>query len=297
MNCFNGEEYLREAIDSVYAQTYENWEIIFWDNASIDKSENIARSYNHKLRYFRGEENIPLGAARNKALEKCNGAYIGFLDVDDLWLPEKLEIQIEMMQKNPETIFCYSDGYEINFNEKTKNKFSSHPNVKFFDGAIFKKLILSNFINWQTVLIQKNLAGNDLYFNEQLNYAEDYEILLRLSLNGNVLFTNIALIFYRLHDDNMTLNYAKNLKESLLILDIFKNEIIHHNINVDKALSNIYGSLVVRLLTKNKDYKKFTNYLIDYPNIQNILIFFLIKFKMQWLIKHIINLKRHITLR
>ena len=57
MNCYNSDKYLREAIDSVYAQTFQNWEIIFWDNASTDKSPNIAQSYDEKIKYFRSEKN------------------------------------------------------------------------------------------------------------------------------------------------------------------------------------------------------------------------------------------------
>ena len=97
MNCYNGEKYLREAIDSVYAQTYKNWEIIFWDNASTDTSAEITNTYDSKLRYFKGEKTIALGAARNKALEKCSGEYISFLDVDDMWIEEKLELQVQKM--------------------------------------------------------------------------------------------------------------------------------------------------------------------------------------------------------
>ena len=80
MNCYNGEKYLKEAIESVYAQTYRNWEIIFWDNASTDNSKRIAKSFDSKLHYFLGERTITLGAARNKALSKCNGDYIAFLE-------------------------------------------------------------------------------------------------------------------------------------------------------------------------------------------------------------------------
>ena len=97
MNCYNGEKYLREAIDSVYSQTYKDWEIIFWDNASTDRSAEIAKSYNSKLKYFRGEKTIPLGAARNKALEKCSGDYVAFLDCDDLWMEDRLKKQMELM--------------------------------------------------------------------------------------------------------------------------------------------------------------------------------------------------------
>ena len=96
MNCWNCEKYLREALDSVYAQTYPHWEIIFWDNASTDQSGEMARSYDHRLRYFKGEVTIPLGAARNKALEQAKGEFIAFLDCDDAWLPEKLEKQIPL---------------------------------------------------------------------------------------------------------------------------------------------------------------------------------------------------------
>ena len=79
MNCYNGSSYLGKAIDSVYAQTFSNWEIIFWDNASTDESGTIARSYDERLKYFRTEKNSPLGEARNSALSKVSGKYIGFL--------------------------------------------------------------------------------------------------------------------------------------------------------------------------------------------------------------------------
>ena len=80
MNCLNCEQYLRDAIDSVYAQTYDNWEIIFWDNGSCDKSGEIAKSYDSKLKYFKTEETSILGTARVLAVEQANGEYFAFLD-------------------------------------------------------------------------------------------------------------------------------------------------------------------------------------------------------------------------
>ena len=141
MNCYNGEKYLREAIDSVYAQTYQNWEIIFWDNASTDTSAEITNTYDSKLRYFKGEKTIPLGAARNKALSKCNGDYIAFLDVDDLWLPKKLEKQIIKMSSKKDNIICYSDGFLMHGSNKSNKKFSSLKNIFFYEGHIFNQLI------------------------------------------------------------------------------------------------------------------------------------------------------------
>ncbi len=113
MNCLNCAKYLKEAIDSVYAQTYTNWEIIFWDNASTDRSAEIARSYDGRLRYFRGSETVPLGEARNRALEQARGEFIAFLDCDDLWMPQKLEKQLPLFD-DPEVGLVFSDSIIFN---------------------------------------------------------------------------------------------------------------------------------------------------------------------------------------
>ena len=98
MNCFNGERYLRDSIDSVISQTYKNWEIIFWDNQSNDKSAKIFKNYkDDRLKYYCAPSHIEvLYRARNYALKKAKGEFIAFLDVDDWWLPEKLEKQIPL---------------------------------------------------------------------------------------------------------------------------------------------------------------------------------------------------------
>ena len=91
MNCYNGEQFLAEAVQSVINQTYNNWELIFWDNASNDNSQNIIKNFNDKrIKYFFSKVNEPLGKARNNALKKTQGQFIAFLDCDDLWMPSKL---------------------------------------------------------------------------------------------------------------------------------------------------------------------------------------------------------------
>ena len=93
MNCLNGAQYIHEALQSILAQTYQSWEVIFWDNGSSDGSGSIAKSYGPKIRYFRNETTTPLSTARNHAISKCRGDYVAILDVDDIWLPNKLEKQ------------------------------------------------------------------------------------------------------------------------------------------------------------------------------------------------------------
>ena len=84
INCHNGEKFLRECLNSIILQTYKNWEIIFWDNKSNDKSKSILSEYSsHNIKYFESDKLLNLYDARNLAIEKTSGEYICFLDVDD----------------------------------------------------------------------------------------------------------------------------------------------------------------------------------------------------------------------
>ena len=89
MNCYNGEEFLQEALESVQAQTYKNWELIFWDNQSSDKSSTILKSFNEpRFRYYYAEEHRNLYDSRNLAIQVSKGDFIAFLDSDDSWIPK-----------------------------------------------------------------------------------------------------------------------------------------------------------------------------------------------------------------
>ena len=121
MNCYNGEKYLQEALDSVINQTYKNWELIFWDNQSTDKSVNIIHSYNdNRIKYFYSKKHTLLYEARNLAIEKSQGGYLAFLDVDDYWDLTKLEKQMLVFSKNPEVAIVYSN---FSFKNEIKNTY------------------------------------------------------------------------------------------------------------------------------------------------------------------------------
>ena len=149
MNCLNCEKYLREAIDSVFAQTYEDWEIIFWeDAASKDDSEEIARSYGSKLRYFRSDVSLPLYGSRNLAVQKARGKYIAILDCDDMWVPTKLEEQIPLLEQDEDVGLVYSDCYLFNESRKEKRSFEFK---KPYRGNVFSELLFENFIGLSAV--------------------------------------------------------------------------------------------------------------------------------------------------
>jgi glycosyltransferase involved in cell wall biosynthesis len=99
MNCYNGETFLHESIKSVLSQTYENWELIFWDNRSEDKSAEIFKSFNDKrFKYYYASKHTLVSEARNEAIKRSSGEFIAFLDTDDLWEKDKLQLQIPLFE-------------------------------------------------------------------------------------------------------------------------------------------------------------------------------------------------------
>lgn len=113
MPSYNTAPYIKETIQSVLDQTYTNWELIIVDDCSTDNTEEVLATINHsRIRYFKNEKKSGAAVSRNKALREAKGQWIAFLDSDDLWMPEKLEKQINFMKKNRYS-FSYTNYEEI----------------------------------------------------------------------------------------------------------------------------------------------------------------------------------------
>ena len=197
MNCLNGEKYLREVIDSVCAQTFKDWEIIFWDNASADGSAAIARSYGEKLKYFRSETTFLLGKARNLAFAEAAGEYIAILDCDDIWLPDKLEKQIGLFGRNPSLGFTFSNSLFFNDGGDEFPMFSA---VTPHRGFSFRELFLKNFISTETMIFRRSaLESLDHLFDEDFTMVMDYDLTLRLAWRYEIDFVEEPLSKWRMH--------------------------------------------------------------------------------------------------
>ena len=196
MNCYNSDSYLREAIDSVLGQSYENWELIFWDNNSTDKSSDILCSYNDKrIKYYKAAETSPLYNARNLALAQCSGDYVGFLDCDDIWLSHKLEDQVALVDRGFE--FVYGAYATVDANGK---KISD--NLKdLISGEITNSLFRLNPISIGTVLIKKSLLEN-YRFDSFYNLLGDLDMWVSLSLVCQIETVNNVVEYSRQHDSN-----------------------------------------------------------------------------------------------
>ena len=201
MNCLNGEEYLREAMDSVVAQTYPGWEIIFWDNASRDASGAIAKSYGERVRYFRGETTVPLGEARNLAIAEAKGRYLAILDCDDVWLPEKLERQVSLLERDQALGLVFSDCHFMDPSDTFQGTFfqrvpppAGDPHLALLTGQ--------NFIPGPTVVMRADMVRKAGGYNSSYRYVESYELFVRLARSYRAAWLDELLARYRIHGAN-----------------------------------------------------------------------------------------------
>lgn len=222
MNCYNGERFLKDAIDSVFSQTYQNWEIIFWDNASTDQSSYIAQSYDSRLKYFKAQETTPLGQARELAVTKAKGKYLTFLDCDDLWLPEKLALQISKFNNNKSELAMVYGRCEYFYSDCNKSSFLLRKNQDLPEGNIFKDLSKENFIPFLSVMIVREIFIKCGGFPQHLKHSPDYWLFMHVAYLYPVGVIQDVCCKYRIHNNNLSNSLPLTAaKESIEILSKF----------------------------------------------------------------------------
>ena len=274
MNCYNGEAYLSESIKSVLSQTYENWELIFWDNQSVDSSAKIFKNFKDKrFKYFYANEHTVLYKARNLAIEKSKGDFITFLDTDDLWHKSKLELQIPYFD-DPEVGVVFSNLWMIKKNVKKKKLYI---NGKLPREKIYDELIKNNSVAILASAIRKKFYLKlQKKFDERFSIIGDFDLVLRLS--ESCLFESIQepLAFYRLHGKNLSiLSKDQEIEE-------FETWLRENKFHLNQ--------IQTKRIQKVIDYRKFVNYKINGKykdcihillhsrislfNIKNLILFF-----------------------
>ena len=203
MNCFNGEEFLSEAIESVLGQTYQNWEIVFWDNVSTDSSGIIFKQFaDPRFRYYLAEKHTPLYEARNRAIEKASGELIAFLDVDDIWVKSKLALQIPLFKNQSVGFSC---GKYILINQrKSKNLLTDvFAEEDLPAGFVTNDLLSAYFIHMSTLMVRRSLLDKiPGPCDPRFNIIGDLDLTINLSLISEFSPVQQSLAYYRWHDTN-----------------------------------------------------------------------------------------------
>ena len=253
MNCYNGQKYLREAVQSVINQTYKNWEIIFWDNQSKDKSSQILKSFKDKrIKYFKSKNFSKLYNARNLAINKAKGKFISFLDVDDYWINTKLEKQIDLFNKEKNLILVYSNVFILNDSNKSYKIFAKDT---LPSGKITQNLLSNYRMPVITTILKKSLFTK-IKFKSNYEIIGDFDFFTKLSLKG--LFGPIQepLAYYRIHEKNTSkIKIDLFIKEFNIWINEKKNLGLFKNYNLDGVFSQIQILKIKRYLLKNSKIK------------------------------------------
>lgn len=219
MNGYNCEKYVSEAIDSIFSQTFSDWEIIFIDNSSTDNTSLIVKSYGDKLKYHKTSENVSLGKARCIGLSLCNGEYVCFLDTDDIWFPSKLKDQLAIFKNSPEIKMVYTGVSFIDEHGDSIGKYI--PKAK--SGNVFNQQLKRYEINMQSVMVKNDI---ELKFDPLQCYSVDMGLFLWISSRYMVGVIPEILVKYRKHQTNLS-HSCKEIewKEQLNILNRIFDEV------------------------------------------------------------------------
>jgi len=201
---FNAAQWLGQTLDSVLVQTFPDFEVIVVDDGSDDDTPRVAAGYGARIRYLR-QENRGEPSARNVGIRAARGAFIAFVDADDLWLPEKLELQMRLFARNCDLAWVYSDA--LAFDGKTgQDLFRIGQVTQFHRGDILRPLVLVDFIPSPTPVIHRDVFDTVGYFDESpdLQIGEDWNMWLRIAAKYQVEFVDRPLARHRLSATSMT---------------------------------------------------------------------------------------------
>ncbi|MFH1231916.1 MAG: glycosyltransferase family 2 protein [Planctomycetota bacterium] len=268
---YNRVTWLSEAVQSVLNQTYHDFEIVIIDDGSDESVDFLNGIRDPRIRYVRQEHKGP-AIARNHGIELATGEYLSFLDSDDIFMPNKLEVQIAHMIKHTDVCLSHTSYIRINLHGEYIEEVKSGK----FTGKVYPKIIYDCPIATPTVMIRKSLL-NELKFEETVNVGEDIILWALIAKRYEILGIAEPLTKVRMHGRNVTDNpetlFIGNMNIYKYVLEADKNLKLNFRIRVK---SKIYRSTGILYYEQNQKVKGF-RYLIRgfcyWPlGIKNLLI-------------------------
>lgn len=244
---YNAAQYIRQAIESVLAQTYRDFEIIVVDDGSSDDTPSIARQFGAAIRYIR-QPNRGLSAARNTAIKHACGAVIALLDSDDLWDPEFLEKMMRLLNNHPEVAGVYCGFQYIN----SQGEIVGRPSLKTVSPELFYATMIDEG-NWLApcgVIFRKRLTESAGLFDESLQAVEDWDMWIRLSEHQPFIGLPEALVKYRRHETNMSQDPERMIKAICQLTErrygTAEGDVSTWSLSKKKAFGDLYLSAAIR---------------------------------------------------
>jgi glycosyltransferase involved in cell wall biosynthesis len=247
---WNRAAYLREALESVFKQTFEDYEIIVVDDTSTDSTPEVVRDFGERVHFVRQEHQQGPGAARNRGVEEAQGRYVAFLDSDDLWLPEKLAAQVAELELRAGAIAVACNSEIIGHDGVLRLRCSAALDDRdVFDAeTIFRQ----NPIQTSVMVVRKESFIKSGGFDEAVALVgvEDLDLWLRLAVLGPIRYIPRVLARYRSHKDS--LSGKKKLLQEKTITDVLERFLRTHpelcrawRLWVHKLMFQVYYELLI----------------------------------------------------
>ncbi|KZZ83903.1 glycosyltransferase family 2 protein [Bacillus sp. SJS] len=234
---YNRAKVLSFSLESVLKQTYKNLEIIVVDDNSNDNTQEIVNTYiakDKRIKYLRHEQNKGGGAARNTGISHAKGFYIAFLDSDDAWYPEKIKLQIELMEKNQNIEILFTGSIETKY---PSNKLIRKRIIK--NSIPLKKLYMENYLGTtSSVMCKASLLKSINGFDPALKSAQDWDLYLKAVKQGNYYIIEKPLLNHTEPEDGDKYRISSN-KPSVLSGLLIMVEKIMIMMGNDKNLNNL----------------------------------------------------------
>jgi len=242
----NGEKFIFESINSILNQTFINFELIIINDGSTDKTKEIISSFKDpRIISKNNEKNNGIVYSRNMAAKLSLGKYIAIQDADDISLPNRLELELEFLNNNPDFGLVGSFAELIDASGKSLNKiqskYLSFQNIKI-------NLLFKNCFTHSSILYRKDILIKYLFSSNFENYCEDYDMIVKVSNKMKVFNINKVLIKYRIHGKNISLN-NKNIQKNNR--KIISNQLKNLDIDPSKRELDIHLNLSKKIVHEN----------------------------------------------
>lgn len=216
--CYNHAHYLPDALNSVLAQTYTDWEAIIVDDGSTDNTRAVAAQFTDPRIHYIYQENRGQTAALNRGLELVSGDYVTTLDADDWLTPASLLERVTCLEAHPELGAVYCDGYYCGSSGEILKRFSDNRSGNP-TGDIYDALIISSvFGAGSPVMIRRAiLHQHGLRYDESIVWCQDWDFYIRVSEWASFGYVDSPSVYYRLHESNMTLTMPEGRRLQSLI--------------------------------------------------------------------------------
>lgn len=213
---YNAEKTILETIQSLQQQTFSDFELIVINDGSTDQTvELLSTIEDSRIKIF-SYENGGLPGARNRGIARATGEYVTFIDADDLWTPDKLELQLAALQQHPEAGVAYS--WTAFINEKSEFLYVWEP--LFYEGDVYRQLLVKNFISsGSNILVRRQFIEKAGEFDSSLKSAEDWDYYLRLAAQCAFVLVPKYQILYRRSSQSMTSKVDVMEKYILMVIE------------------------------------------------------------------------------